>query len=51
VLINGTNLADASYQSHLSRLKYTPENYATGRTGVYNMGRNISVKVLIPIDM
>lgn len=43
------NIADKVYQSHLSRLKYAPVNYATGRTGVFNMGRNISVKLLIPI--
>jgi iron complex outermembrane recepter protein len=36
-----------SYQSHLSRLKYAPENIATGRTGVFNMGRNVSLKLII----
>lgn len=45
----GTNLTDVAYQSHLSRLKYAPENYATGRNGVYNMGRNVSLKMIIPI--
>jgi iron complex outermembrane recepter protein len=44
--INVENLGDVGYQSHLSRLKYTPENTATGRTGVYNMGRNVSVKAV-----
>ena len=48
--ISGSNLTDVAYQSHLSRLKYIGINYATGRTGIYNMGRNISFKVLIPID-
>ena len=48
--ISGNNLTDVAYQSHLSRLKYTGSNYATGRTGIYNMGRNISFKLLIPID-
>ena len=43
------NLADIAYQSHLSRLKYAPVNYVTGRTGIYNMGRNISFKLIIPI--
>lgn len=43
------NLTDIAYQSHLSRLKYAAVNYVTGRTGVYNMGRNISFKLLIPI--
>ncbi len=43
------NLADIAYQHHLSRLKYAPENMATGRNGVFNMGRNFSVKLNIPI--
>jgi len=43
------NLLDTAYQSHLSRLKYAPENLASGRAGVFNMGRNISLKMLVPI--
>lgn len=43
------NLANVAYQSHLSRLKYAPINPATGRYGVYNMGRNFSVKVILSI--
>lgn len=50
LFISANNLTDVAYQSHLSRLKYTGMNYATGRTGIYNMGRNISFKLLIPID-
>jgi iron complex outermembrane receptor protein len=46
IFISGENLADVAYQSHLSRLKYAPINQANGRIGVYNMGRNISCKVL-----
>lgn len=42
------NLTDRAYQSHLSRLKYAPENLATGRSGVYNMGRNVTFRVVIP---
>ncbi len=49
--ISLNNLLDAAYQSHLSRLKYTPENYATGRTGIYNMGRNLSIKVVFPLNI
>lgn len=45
------NLLDVAYQSHLSRLKYAPENYASGRFGVFNMGRNVSVKLIIPINI
>ena len=51
IYIVGTNLADVAYQSHLSRLKYEAENYATGRTGVYNMGRNISFKLIVPVNL
>lgn len=47
LFISGENLADIAYQNHLSRLKYAPENRATGRVGVYNMGRNISMKLII----
>jgi len=43
------NLTDIAYQNHLSRLKYTDENLATGRMGVYNMGRNFSVKLNVPL--
>ncbi len=45
------NMMDVAYQSHLSRLKYTPENNATGRTGIYNMGRNMSFKLIFPINI
>ncbi|MDB5273956.1 MAG: TonB-dependent receptor plug [Chitinophagaceae bacterium] len=46
-----SNLTDEAYQSNMSRLKYGGTNNTTGRTGVYNMGRNISFKVVIPIDI
>ncbi len=46
IYISAENLADAAYQSHLSRLKYAPNNTLTGRSGVYNMGRNISLKLI-----
>jgi iron complex outermembrane receptor protein len=45
------NISDVAYQNHLSRLKYAPENMVTGRTGVFNMGRNFSVKLNIPLDL
>ena len=44
------NLTNTAYQNHLSRLKYTDENLVTGRTGVFNMGRNFSLKVNVPLD-
>ncbi len=48
--IAANNLFDTIYQSHQSRLKYLDVNPATGRMGVFNMGRNISLKLLIPIN-
>jgi iron complex outermembrane receptor protein len=49
--ISVNNITDVAYQSHLSRLKYGPVNHASGRAGVYNMGRNISFKLVIPFDI
>lgn len=49
VLMSINNLSDIAYQSHLSRLKYGDVNEVTGRTGVYNMGRNFSFKVVVPM--
>jgi len=51
VYFSGSNLADIAYQSHLSRLKYAAVNHVTGRTGVYNMGRNISIKLIVPVEL
>lgn len=42
------NLTDVAYQSHLSRLKYTALNVLSGRSGVFNMGRSINLKLNIP---
>jgi iron complex outermembrane receptor protein len=50
ISIGLNNLTDVAYQSHLSRLKYTEENAATGRMGVFNMGRNFSVKLNMPLS-
>ena len=49
LIVTGNNLTDVAYQNHLSRLKYTAVNNVTGRMGVFNMGRNFSVKVNIPL--
>jgi iron complex outermembrane receptor protein len=46
----GSNLTDAAYQNHLSRLKYTDRNLVTGRNGVFNIGRNFSLKVNVPFS-
>ena len=50
IYISVNNLMDVAYQSHLSRLKYTPLNYANGRSGVFGMGRNMSLKLVVPIN-
>ncbi len=49
VFISAENLTDVAYQSHLSRLKYAPSNPVNGKMGVYNMGRNVSVKLVFTI--
>ena len=49
--LTAENLFNRAYQSHLSRLKYTEINQATGRMGVYNMGRNVVMKVVVPIEV
>ena len=47
--VTAENLLNTAYQNHLSRLKYCNVNNATGRQGVFNMGRNIVFKVVVPI--
>ena len=42
------NIGDVAYQNHLSRLKYTAENVVTGRTGVFNIGRNFTARLILP---
>ena len=49
--VYGSNLADVAYQSNMSRLKYTEPNNVTGRIGVYNMGRSISFKLVVPLNI
>ena len=42
-------MTDVAYQNHLSRLKYADENPLTGRSGVFDMGRNLTFKLTVPI--
>jgi iron complex outermembrane receptor protein len=58
--ILGSNITDIGYQSHLSRLKYMdfyinragePVNHTGPGSGIYNMGRNISFKINIPLNI
>jgi outer membrane receptor protein involved in Fe transport len=49
-LIAVDNLMNTAYQNHLSRLQYFEYYTASpnGRLGIYNMGRNICVKMIVP---
>ena len=44
------NVLDRAYQAHLNRLKYFEYYQASpdGRSGIYNPGRNVSLKVVVP---
>ncbi|MCW3123882.1 MAG: TonB-dependent receptor [Flavipsychrobacter sp.] len=46
----GNNLLNTAYQDHLNRLKYFEEypGDPRGRSGIYNMGRNIGIKISVP---
>lgn len=52
LFIEGTNLANVNYQSNMSRLKYfdNPVVPLGVKPGIFNMGRNISFRVVIPFD-
>ena len=52
IYLMGNNLFDIAYQDHLSRLKYfySYPNPKTGVDGIYNMGRNISLKLDVPFN-
>ena len=45
------NLLDKVYQPHLSRLKYLDTYALTGRQGISAMGRNVCIKINVPIDI
>ena len=47
--LTAQNIFNRAYQNHLSRLKYTDVNAITGHQGIYNPGRNIALKVIVPI--
>jgi iron complex outermembrane receptor protein len=48
--ILANNIFDVAYQDHLSRLKYFEQYTASpnGKLGIYNMGRNIALKIVVP---
>lgn len=49
--ISARNLLDVAYQSHLSRLKYASTYSFTGRYGFHDMGRNVGIKLLFPLQL
>ena len=53
LFIEGTNLANTNYQSNMSRLKYfdNPVVPPGIQPGIFNMGRNLSFKVVVPFDL
>jgi iron complex outermembrane recepter protein len=53
IFVEGTNLANKNYQSNMSRLKYfdNPMVPPGVQPGIFNMGRNISFKIVLPFDL
>ena len=53
LFVEGINLANVNYQSNMSRLKYfdNPVTPPGVQRGIFNMGRNISFKVVVPFDL
>lgn len=51
VYLTADNIFDRAYQNHLNRLKYTTLNPENGRMGIFNMGRNIGIKLLVPVNL
>ncbi|MFI5196477.1 MAG: TonB-dependent receptor [Chitinophagales bacterium] len=51
IYLNVDNIADVSYIDYMSRYRYIV-NEVAGRpvNYVYNMGRNVSIKVFVPLD-
>lgn len=50
IFVQIDNIFNVTYQSHLNRLKYFEyyESSPNGRSGIYNMGRNMSFKIVVP---
>lgn len=51
VFVQVDNIFNKSYQSNLNRLKYFEYYNASsdGKLGIYNMGRNMSFKIIVPL--
>ena len=50
LILQANNLFNTAYQSHLNRLKHFEyyNHSPNGHYGVYNMGRNISLRAIVP---
>lgn len=51
IILQLNNMLDKAYRSHLNRLKYF-EYYSSspnGHDGIYDMGRNLSLKIIVPL--
>ncbi len=53
IFIEGTNLGNVNYQSNMSRLKYFDNATVPAgvQPGIFNMGRNVSFKIVVPFDL
>ncbi|MBE9599098.1 TonB-dependent receptor [Pedobacter sp. MC2016-24] len=51
LFIQGDNLFNLAYQSNLNRLKYFEyyNSSPNGKSGIYNIGRNFSFKMIVPM--
>jgi iron complex outermembrane receptor protein len=51
VFLQVDNVFDKAYQSNLNRLKYFEyyQSSPNGTSGIYNIGRNISIKMIVPL--
>ncbi|WP_342646249.1 TonB-dependent receptor [Mucilaginibacter sp. CSA2-8R] len=50
IFVQADNILNKAYQSNLNRLKYFEyyQSSPNGRSGIYNIGRNISFKIIVP---
>ncbi|MBQ8098560.1 MAG: TonB-dependent receptor [Bacteroidaceae bacterium] len=51
LFLMGSNITNKAYQNHLSRLKYAGYNPVAGRQGISDMGRNFTLKLVVPIEL
>lgn len=50
IFVAVNNVLNTTYMDYMNRFKYAPVNPLTGRVGVFNMGRNVSIKLDIPLQ-